>query len=557
MEKKKFPKIIVDIYSLNSEELLVTLNSNETLLYNIKNNERKQFEKKIHFDFIIPDFLYKNNIFIIDQYYKDFFSIYYYNNNINNYSKKIEECTFLINKESKKYNFNYIFGNIKKIITDIKINLEDEIKLKSIFKERNNLIIEEIMALDNVLLEVIDSYIMNYYKNNENYFNQNENIDFSINSNYIYYMIKKTIDNNNNNLNNEDKNKMKYIVLFVDCCYLIRKQYIKYIVLNTKINNVYNLKNEYLIFMGEKYLFVKYLIKNKEFIPITTLNYIDNKANDFNNYNISNITQNYIILNNFKEKIINFIDINSFCVLNKKYKYYSNVVSNNKYLLFDNIKDNHPIFSLINLNNLSKEKDNNLLELMNIKIDNNKPKSLLSNDFKTFVYLYENNQLCIDEYILNDKLDNAINLKNIKIINILKSILRIPDIISFSKCYGKDYEPKNLFNEHKYYCSNTSSNHYILFDFSTEYFVSDFTMIYHSSCLKCKPQNFRVIIMDENMNIVNIQKFCNKTISLKEENYAIYNKGRYIKLELLDNFGGEYIMIRDITFYCICIDLIL
>jgi hypothetical protein len=397
---------------------------------------------------------------------------------------------------------------------------------------------------------------MNYYKNNENYFNQNENIDFSINSNYIYYMIKKTVDNNNNNLNNEGKNKMKYIVRFVDCCYLIRKQYIKYIVLNTTINNVYNLKNEYLIFMGEKYLFVKYLIKNKEFIPITTLNYIDNKANDFNNYNISNITQNYIILNNFKEKIINFIDINSFCLLNKKYKYYSNVVSNNKYLLFDNIKDNHPIFSLINLNNLSKEKDNNLLELMNIKIDNNKPKSLLSNDFKTFVYLYENNQLCIDEYILNDKLDNAINLKNIKIINIIRNSLIIPDIASFSKCYGKDYEPKNLFKEHKYYCSNTSSNHYILFKFATEYFISDFTMTYHSSCLKCKPQNFRVIIMDEKKNIINIENFCNKTISLKEENYAINNKGRYIKLELLDNFGGEYIMIKDIIFYCSCIDSI-
>ena len=123
---------------------------------------------------------------------------------------------------------------------------------------------------------------MDYYKNNENYFNQNENKDFSINSNYIYYMIKKIVDNNNNNLNNEDKNKMKYIVSFVDSCYLIRKQYIKCIVLNTKINNVYNLKNEYLIFMGEKYLFVKYSIKNKEFFPITTLNYINNKANDFN-----------------------------------------------------------------------------------------------------------------------------------------------------------------------------------------------------------------------------------------------------------------------------------
>ena len=405
IEKLSFSNIIKDIYSLNSQLLIVTFINKSSILYNINNYKNET----IRCNFIVPNLLTKDNVFIIDDNYKYAFLIYYRN----------KENYFLINKENRNCNFNYIFDNINTIITKSKIHLDEENKLKQIFGKKINITIETIMTLDYILMELIDNYTMNFFRNNENKFDENEMKEFLINTNYIYYIIGKKVDSNN--LNIEENDKMKYLLNLIDCCHQIRKQYIKYIVINTKINNINNLKNEYLIFMGQQYLFVKYLIKEKEFIPITTPNYIANNENDFNNYEINNISQNYIILKNKKGKIINFINNNTFLVLNRQYKYYSNIISNNKYLLFDNIKDNYYMFSLIDLSNLSKVEDNNLLKLLNIKLDNIIPKSLMTNDFKTFVILYDNNQLCIDNYILNKAIDNIDNSNNIKKINIKKT----------------------------------------------------------------------------------------------------------------------------------------
>ena len=397
---------------------------------------------------------------------------------------------------------------------------------------------------------------MNFYKNNNKYNLNDNNNEFIINSNYVYNIIKNKMGDNAINLNIEDINKIKYILRLVDVCQQIRAKYILYIVLNTKINSVYNVNNEYLIFMGEKYFFVKYLLKEKEFIPLIKGKFIENDKDNFNNYEINHICQKYIILNNFKEKIINFIDINIFSILNKKLTYYLNFIANDNYLLYDNIKDNELLFSLINLSDLSNEKNNNLLQSFNYKIDNNIPKLLTSNSFKDFIFLYDNNQLCIDEYILYNEINIKKN-KNIKKINIKKNELIIPFIEDSSEVYSKDYDASKLFSEDNYYyCSKNNSKQFIIFDCKTEYYFKSFKITYYSKN-NCQPKNFIVTILDNKKKIINIHKFCNENNDELENTYEIQNKGRYIKFDILDNFGGDYIIIKKLKFNVYIIDSIL
>ena len=358
IEKHSFSNIIKDIYPLNLQQLLVILADNQTQIYNIENTKSEylltKLKKKINSNFIIPNLLDNNNVFIISNN-KKIFSIYYYYKNNNN-----DRNISLIYKENKNYNINCIFDKIIEIITNSKINLEEENKLKNLFIERNNININKLITIDDNLLNINDNLIMNFYKNNNKFNENNNNNEFIINSNYVYYIIKNKMEDKAINLNIEEINKINYILRLVDVCHQIRTKYIWYIVLNTKINNVYNVNNEYLIFMGEKYFFAKYLLKEKEFIPLITGKFIENDKDNINNYEINYICQNYIVLNNFKEKIINFIDINIFSFLNKKFTYYLNLVANDNYLLFDNINDNELLFSLINLSDLSNEKNNNL-----------------------------------------------------------------------------------------------------------------------------------------------------------------------------------------------------
>lgn len=214
----------------------------------------------------------------------------------------------------------------------------------------------------------------------------------------------------------------------------------------------YNLNNESLIFMGQNYLFVKYSIKEKNFIPVVTKNFMGNKdINVFDNYEIKHISEKYIILNNLKEKIIYFIDINSFCLLKKTFTYYFILQINNNYLLFNSMKDNTIQFSLINLNELSNEKNDQLIELINFKEDNNLPKIILNNSFKTFIYLYESNQLCYGDYMIDRKKDNLNKInqnKNIKNIKVVRNYdYKIPKIDDYSKVYNDNYLPSRLFSD--------------------------------------------------------------------------------------------------------------
>ena len=547
-------KYIKDIYPLNSKELIIMDENNTLQIYNIEGNKSINITTKYkdnNFDFIIPNLINKNNFFMVSNS-KDIFYIYYYVNN-----KKI----FLLYKENKNYNNNCLFDEINKIIKDSKINLEDEKQLKKFFSCSENITIEELIKLDKDLLEKSDNLLENLYKNIKNKFNENDNNKYVINSNYIYHIIKDKLEKKNNiTLTNEENININYISRLNDIYNNIRKKYLWCIVLNTKINNIYNFNNQYLIFMGENYLFIKYSIKDKEFIPLIRTNYIFNTVNNFNHFEIKHISQNYIILNNMEEKTISFIDTSNFCVLNKKFNYYSNIVANDISLLFDNIKDNEVQFSLLNLSDLSN--NNNLNEFFNIKIYNYFPKIIFNYNFEIFIYLYDNNQLCITDYIPNEDKSNTNEIKTTDL-SIKKNDLIIPKIDNCSEVYSQNYDASKLFSNDvlfsndfygHYYCSKNNMKQYIVFDCGNEYFFNSFQIIYLSRKNNCKPKHFIVSILDKYKNVVNIFKFENKNINIESEEYNLKNKGRYIRFDLLDNYGGNYFIIKNLKFYANPID---
>ena len=304
------------------------------------------------------------------------------------------------------------------------------------------------------------------------------------------------------------------------------------------------------------------LIKEKEFIPINTSNFISNRETNYNNYEIKYISKKYIVLNNFKEKIIKFIDDNSFFILNKTFNYYKNLVVKDNYLLYDTINENEINFSLINLDDIWKErKDNFLIELFNFKEYYYFPKILLNNNFENMIYLYENNQLSIVEYksVKNNQniiIQNQMNKK----IKIKENANKLPKIIYYSEVYNQNYGPSNLFandddNPYSYYyCSKKPSNQYIEFEFIDEYFIGSFEIIYLYRYKECKPKHFKVTILDNNKNIKKICEFINDDIDSLSHEYNLKNKGRYLRFDLIDNHGGDYIIIKKIDFYANPID---
>ena len=417
------------------------------------------------------------------------------------------------------------------------------------------------MEIDNDLLKYLDKSLEDLFKNIKNKIDENEKNKYINNSNYIYHTIKYDLDNNHMNLTNEDKNVINYKLRLNDICFEIRKKYIWYIALNSKINHIYNVKNEYLIFMGQNYLFIKYLIKEKQFIPLVTGNYISNNSKNYNKYEIKNISEYFIILNNIEEKIIYFIEINTFLILNKQFNYFLNVIGNDNYLLFDNVKNNEVQFSLIKLTDLSNEDNNILLNLFNFKLDTNLPKIIMNNNLNNFIYLFDNNQLCLTEYIYkNNEIKNNYK-ENIKEIIIRKNGVITPKIDSFSEVYSKDYEPSKLFSEERnllgyYYCSKNSSNAFIIFDCLNEYFFKYFTITFLPRKENCRPKNFKVSILDDEKNTINSFTFINDTIESLVITYYLKNKGRFLKFDLIDNHGGDYIIIKNLKLNVVLLDSI-
>ena len=383
-------------------------------------------------------------------------------------------------KYDKKYNIKYKFEDINEIINNSKLYLNEKEKLKAIFSYKNENI-ENLINKDNELIEFFDNFHKDLYNKLKEKINNNDNLDsYAINSNFLFKLFNKLSDDlnkkiNNYNLTEEDINKIIYIVNFKNICDKIREIYLADLVFNSKITKMYNYRNKYILFMGEKYLLNIYSLLNKKFLSLEAANLFPNNI-EFNSYEIINIYDDKILLNNTKLKTIYIIESNDnydFCLLKKSFNYFSNIVANDKYLLFDNMNENNLEFSLIDLSNFSNKENAKIIQLLNFKIDNN-PKILVNQNFKKLGHLYDNNQLCILDYIYDENIeDNNLNNENIMKINLSKDEHIIIEYI-YSSIYANKYHPEKLFTEESYFCSKSNSNEFITFNYKEETYFTRF-----------------------------------------------------------------------------------
>ena len=356
---------------------------------------------------------------------------------------------------------------------------------------------------------------------------------------------------NNYNLTEEEKEEIKYIVNLNIICGDILDIYINYIIFNSKINNIYNYKNSFILFMGENYFLMAYSLKEKKFYNLASINFFINVDN-FKDFELIKITSDKVIINDSKNKIIYFIENNenyNFCLLEKIIKYNFNVTAENNYLLYDKIVNNKLQFSFIDLSNLSNIENNNFIELLNFKINYNLPKILLTKEFKKIINIYDNNQLCIIDYIYKNELINeSVHINEINLIKDNKSEI-IPPSSTYSSIYDEDYTPKNLFIEKEYYCSKSNNNEFIQFDFQKDYCFNKIVVSYIDKYKKGRLKKFNIIYLDKKMRVVDKFECSNIDMELDNFTLSINSKGRYIKFEFLENFGENYFVIGKINFF--------
>ena len=430
--------------------------------------------------------------------------------------------------------------------------------LKNLFKnllskneeENKNILFE----LNNKLLKEIDKESFKLYKDLiEN--NLKESCKFIINTNYIIYEITNNIKNQTIKFEDYDKQSMNFIN-FYNLCYKIRKLYLYYLIISCPINNVYNLNNEYLLFMGQNYLFIKYSLLEREFIPVVTNNFIPASEIFYDDYEIKSIIQDYIILNDFNNKYIYIIESNEFLLFKEYYNYHSFVTTNDNYLLFDQIRNNKIQFIIVSLTksaiNENNKENKELIELLNFNIDINSPKILLCNN-NTFIHLFEENQLCLVKYKLNKINDiKSISTKNINEIKLIHKNENkiVPENIEFSSIYNHKYDTKKLFMDELYYCSDYGKNQYLVFFFDEEYFFINIKLEFHEDFLTCRPKNFTIKISDNKNRLVNSIKIENEDNNNNlSETISLNEGGKNITLNIFDNYGGKFIIIKRIHFY--------
>jgi len=547
-----------DIYPLKNDKFLSTHEKNEIILWKINEDNIASIGLIKGVYFITFDLFNKDNCFLIEKK-NDNFRIKYYNLN------KHLVSTLLI--KNNIYSKEYIFKDINYIIDNYKYHIMEESKnmlnnliknLQSRNEEKNkNLIFE----LNNKLLEEIDKTSLILYKDLiEN--NLKETNKFIINTNYIIF----TLSNIMNNQFMEFKEylpKINFQINFYNLIYEIRKSYIYYLLVSCQINNVYNLNNEYLLFMGQNYLFIKYSLLEREFSPVVTNNFIPESEIDYNNYEIKSILQDYIILNDFNNKYIYIIESNRFLMLKEYYNYYDFVTTNGNYLLFNQIINNKIQFTFINLTKSPIDENNEgnkeLVELLNFNIDINSPKILLSNN-NIFIHLFEQNQLCLVKYKLN--IINNIESISTNYINEIKLIHKnekiiVPEISTSSSLYNIKYDAINLFTDNLYYCSYYGKVQNLKFTFDDEYYFTNIKFEFHEDFLNCRPKKFSIEISDK-------KRRCIKTIKIEDEDHNnnlsetvnLNESGKYIELNISDNYGGQFIIIKRIYFSTCIINII-
>ena len=464
--------------------------------YNIQLVKKKDYSKD---SIIIKDDLSNiDNYFVIENL-KNTFSIYY-----NDY---------LLFKDNKSFNIKCLYNNIFEKIGENynKLEIDYKKKLKSII---DNLIEEniehldlfkkvlKIIKIDKELYSFLDKELSNLFNNVKDKLNLNDINKYVVNSNYILFKFQNKL--NNVCTNTPERKKIENIINFKTVCSDLRKIYMYIIVLNTRINNIYNFNNEKLIFMGPNYLIITFSLKSKEFLSISNGNLFPNAPNN-NIYEISYISSDNILLNDIKNKTINIIELNNNLLLQKNFKYYSNISIDNNYLLYDSIKNNEIIFSIFNLLN---DSFGNLKEILNFKINYDIPKILFWKKSKKLILLYEKNQLCIDDYIFNNK-NNHENTTNIINNNNNKIIIKEeknPKIIESSEAYDKDYTPDKLFKDKttRYYCTKSPNNQFIILDYGTENYIKGITIYYLNDYARCKPKQYKISILGEGKSTINV-----------------------------------------------------
>ena len=542
-----YDNFIKDIYSLYQNKIIIIDELNNLMIYNIEydNNsfETHLIEKINNINYVIIDLFNKDKFFMIENFNQVISLKYFFDQkNIYLFSKK---------------NINYQVKNLLEAMKAMANNSELSSPEKEAFKrilldDESDESFKKLIKVDEDLIKLFDEMNKSVYNKFRDKI-QEKNEKYIFNSNYIYKLFNKLKDNlSKSNWKEEEKNQIRNIVYYNDICHKIRAKYLFYYVFNSKINNIYNYKNKYFIFMGEKYLLNIYSLKNKNFYGLTSVNLLESEDN-FNNFEISKITLDKIILNNSATKTIYIIECDSLCLIKKAFNYSYNFIAADNYLFFDNIIDDDLQFSLIDLRNYSNKENEEFVQLLNFKIDNNPPKLLLNENFKKFVGLYENNQLCIINYTLIKNIENN-NNEDKKDLSELKfrkdnNIEVIPSIDLYSSSYDYDYKPKNLFINNSYYCSKSNKNEYIQFNFKKEYYFTQFKMKYIEKYVESRPKKFRITVLDENLKIINYMDF---TIEKKDydivEGY-INENGVYLRFDFISNFGEEYICIDEIKFF--------
>ena len=535
---------IKDIYALNDNQFISINNSEELCIWEIdENNIISPIKKLENVNLITFDLFNNENLFIFYKVNEEF--------NINYYTSTEEKLSLLF-IDKNNYFPEYIYEDINNIIQTAEFNLikKDENILK--FNKDNMENINYLYEYEQKLCGVIDKKFIlafNGYKNK--FFNKYEN-KYYINTNYIVNEFKKEIKYTGNIFQNHEKDKIQYLINFYELCFQIRKLYIINFISSNKINNIYNLNNEFLIFTGDKFLFIIYSIKKREFFPVITNNYINNIEKEYNNYEIKKIYEDNIILNDLNKKIIYIIDSNKFLLYQKNFKYHNNFIVNDKYLLFDIIQNNEIQFSFIDITDFfSKNNDyKKFTELFTFKIYNYFPKILSFNNGK-LIYLYEDNQLCIVNYNLSSSENIQKNYtkkgtKKIELIEINKELI-IPETCTSSSIYKNKYDVSKLFSNDSYFCSNTGSNENIYFNFDKEYFFKYIELINYEDYLNCRPKNFYIYIYDEKKRKRKEYEIYNK--STGTQSIKINEKGKYIEFNFIDNYNGKYIIIKKINFH--------
>ena len=541
---------IRDIQPLKHNKFISIDNYNVLKIWEINNETINLIKNFNNVNFAVVDLFDNDNFFLI-RHDNLKLNIEYYNYN----NKRIHSLFFL---NDNHFSIESLFEEINEMINDSIIEDKDKEELKKIFTptKKDGIKSRLLTRINNDLLKIIDDKYKRLYNALQNKLNTNEQKSSFINSNYIHMILYKELSKKECKLEEQDIEKIKALFDFNNLYTNIRKKYIHYLILSSKINNIYNYSNTSLLFMGDNYLFIEFRLKNKEFDQCIFYNTISDDKCDYNNFEIIKIYSNFIILNNFNTKIIYIIEYDYLYLIKNKYNYYENTIFNDKYLLFDNVKNYKIQLTLLDISNNSNLENHEIKELLNIDVNNYNPRLFLFNSNYKLVTLYDKNQICILEFHLTENETNDGDDNKLREINKIKMLdPRTPKlvvgeslkIISSSDCFNRKYNCSMMFEDKSYFCSLDKKNFYFVLDFLEEYYFLSFKIIFHEEYKNCIPKIYTIQVYDDKNKEINEILYETKN-DILEENKKIDEKARYIRFNFIENFGGNYFIIKNIYF---------